>query len=511
MNDIKIPTTEEALVTPPEIMPTASGSRYYTGILAGILFVLAGIAVIFWASALDYQDISEKPWNSAFILFDIPEGMPDLESYPIKARRVSRPDPLEEDLTFKLLEQAVSWERFDQPLRLSDPELLIAIDIPQDIQEELLASGRLPDPREPEVLAGSLARDEDFEVDGITFKVTGRLANSVSGFLFAYMLPNPHGFENLFPDDPQTASGLLVVPGDILLKEGLLPENPHFATIEENLVQETDPVTTAIPIPEEENTEDTDAFIAVPPFTGGMLLSRVIVAKLAIFGLLLTALGGAIAHYSLFQLLHFHRYRLLFPFLDMIFKRPTLYWTMHIALYGIFFFSMYESINNPLLTYRVSQYIQAVFSQGGLGYIGEAYASGDVIRAAWATYYNNYIEQTLGLTFLISLFPIPIGLLKNLASFSLVGGALAPLWAGTSSAYVLHCITMILELQAYIIACFAITAWPLHLIRGIRNHQFVIHIKSGLTMLFCATLFTGIMLWVAALYEAFTLIYLMTP
>ena len=439
------------------------------------------------------------------ILFDIPDDMPTLENYPIKARRVEREIPLEDDLAFTLLETAVGWDRFDQPVRLSDPELLIAIDVPREIQEELLDSGRLPEPGQPEVLAGSLARNADFEIDGIKFKVTGRLAASVSGFLFSYMLPNPHGFDNLFPGGPQTASGLLVVPGDILIDRGILPENPYLTNVEQE--------------PEEESTEtaaiaaeeDDENAIAVPAFTGGMLLCTVVVSKVCIFGMLLAALGGVVAYYFLFRLLHSHRYRIFFPFFDMIVARPKLYWTMHILLYGVFFFSIYTSINNPLLTYRISQYIQAVFSQGDLDYIGDAYASGDILRAAGATFYNNYIEQTLVFTFLISLFPIPLGLLKNMASFSLVGSALAPLWSGTSQAYVLHSITMVLELQAYILACFAITAWPLHLIRGVRNGQTLVHIKSGLAMLLWAALLTGIMLEIAALYEAFTLINLMTP
>ena len=508
MNDIEINTIEEQPALPPEIKPasTANG-RYFSGMIVGVLLVFTGMAVIQWAAELDRQNVADKPWNTALILFDIPDNMPTLESYPIKARRVEREIPLEDDLAFILLETAVGWDRFDQPVRLSDPELLIAIDVPQEIQEELLDSGRLPEPGQPEVLAGSLARNADFEIDGIKFKVTGRLAPSVSGFMFSYMLPNPHGFDNLFLEGPQTASGLLVVQGDILIERGILPENPYLTTIEEESQTEEESEETASIAAEEDN----ENAIAVPAFTGGMLLCNTVVSKICIFGLLLAALGGVVAYYFLFRLLHSHRYRMFFPFFDMIVARPKLYWTMHIALYGVFFFSIYTSINNPLLTYRISQYIQAVFSQGDLDYIGDAYASGDVIQAASATFHNNYIEQTLGLTFLISLFPIPLGLLKNLASFSLVGSALAPLWSGTSQAYVLHSITMVLELQAYILACFAITAWPLHLIRGLRNGQTLVHIKSGLAMLLWAALLTGIMLEIAALYEAYTLINLMTP
>ena len=496
--------------TLPQVPSTPSrGWGWLFGIAAGILLVFTGMMVLFYGALRDYEDIAGKPWSSAFILFEIPDNLPVLEQYPVQVRRVHRPNPLEDDITLKLLEKVVSWERFDQPLRLSDPELLIALDLTAEKLTPLLASGRLPEPGKPEVLAGSLARDEGFWVDDVEFTVTGRLADSVSGFLFSYMLPHSSEFAHLFPDEPQTATGLLVVFNDPLMAVDYLPQNPHLAGQEPEVIADTE----SDKEPAAQNIDTVSAAaeesLVLPAYAGGMLLSQKLVTRISIFGLLLTALGGTLGFFSLFRILHSIRYRLLFGILDMMVARPVLYWGIHVVFYGVFFFSMLESINNPLLTYRITQYIQAVFSEGGLGYIGAAYASGDVIHAAWATFYNNYIEQTLGLTFLISLFPIPFGLLKNLMSFSLVGGALAPLWAGTSQAYILHSITMILELQSYIIACFAITAWPLHLIKGLWMGQFLAYIKSGLIMLFTAAMLTGAMLGVAALYEAFTLIHLM--
>ena len=503
-DDVPAHITDDILEVTP---PSNQGWWWLAGIVAGIVLILVGMSAIFFSASLDYLNVKDKPWSTAFVLFDIPADLPELESYPVSARRVFRPESLEDDITLQMLEKVVSWERFDQPLHLSDPELLIALDVSAEQQAELLASGRLPEPGKPEVLAGSLARDEAFWIDDVQFTITGRLADSVSGFLFSYMLPHASDFGYLFPDAPNTARGLLVISGETLLEEGILPDNPrqtsHNTSTETAVIEEDSNETDA------DKVAKVDEPLAVPPYTGGMLLAQQNVAKLSIFGLLLTALGGAVAHFSLFRLLQVRGCRPLQAILDMIASRPSLYWGMHVLFYGVFFLSMYESISNPLLTYRITQYIQAVFSDGGLGYIGEAYASGDVIAAAWPTFYNNYIEQTLGLTFMISLFPIPFGLIKNLMSFSLVGGALTPLWVGTSQAYILHSLTMVFELQGYIIACFAITAWPLHLIAGMRLGQFFSYVKSGLLMLFTAAILTGLMLGIAALYEAFTLIHLM--
>ncbi|MCK5863419.1 MAG: hypothetical protein KAH38_13095, partial [Candidatus Hydrogenedentes bacterium] len=83
--------------TPPP-HPTRGG-KWIIGILAGILLILAGMTVIFRAAALDTITIAGKPWSTTFILFDIPDELPELESYPIAARRVFRPDSLDDDIT----------------------------------------------------------------------------------------------------------------------------------------------------------------------------------------------------------------------------------------------------------------------------------------------------------------------------------------------------------------------------------------------------------------------------
>jgi hypothetical protein len=94
-------------------------------------------------------------------------------------------------------------------------------------------------------------------------------------------------------------------------------------------------------------------------------------------------------------------------------------------------------------------------------------------------------------------------------SFLLIGGAMAPAWSGSAAMLMLHSITMVLELEAYILACFAITAWPLTLLAGIWSRQFLDSLKRGVLMLLSAMVVTGVLLAVAALYEALTLIHLL--
>ncbi len=476
----------------------------------GLIIIFLGVLTLFTAAVIDIVSVQNKPWNTTFILFEIPDKLPDTIMYPVQVRRVSRPEPLDSDLALALLGRMAGWERFEHGLDLEAPEIVIALDLPEQALRPLLASGRLPRPGHAEVLAGPLAREASFYIDNVEFEVVGALQNTVSGFVFAYMMPHMSDFEWLFTEARNTVEGILVVAGETLLEAGVLGEFKRFS-IPQEAAQTSEPLLDEDAANEEESPEaaDEEEALVLPPYLGGMMPAIRGVVYLAAFGLILVAWGGALFHFGLFKRLkQTGRFRWLQPVFEEVVARPRLFWAMHLLLYGAFFLSMHAAINSPLLTWRVTQYIEAVFSHGGLSYVGEAYASGNVNMAAWATFYNNYIEQTLGLTFLISVFPVPIGILKTLLSFILVGGAMAPMWVGAAQGYVIHSITMALELQAYIIACFAIAAWMLYLFRAFTSRQFKQSLIQGAGLLLSAALLTGVMLIIAAYYEAFTLINL---
>jgi len=85
---------------------------------------------------------------------------------------------------------------------------------------------------------------------------------------------------------------------------------------------------------------------------------------------------------------------------------------------------------------------------------------------------------------------------------------MSPLWVGTAAVLILHCLTMVVELEAYIIACFFVLLWSALLLRGIRKRQVSAAIRKGSWLLFNAALLTAVILAAAALYEAVTLIHL---
>ena len=466
--------------------------------LFGLCLVAAGLIVLMFAVMADTAALAQAPWKSAFILAERPSGLSESEVLPVQVRLVQRNEVLDSDVALNLMAELVQWERFEQHVRLSDPEMVIALDLPEEVLEPMLKSGRLPERGRPEVLAGDLARDDAFQIDGINFQVTGRLKRQVSGFLFAYMLPHGSDFADLFASDRGAAEGFLVRDGDRLIEGGLLPA--YFGVSRETAAEEESEG-------EGETSDNETKALVLPNYLGGVLRSPDHVTHLSLLGMALVALGGALFHYFLFRRFLERDTTVLRPFLGEVMRRPALFWGMHLFFYGVFFWAMWSARENPLLAYRTKQYIEAVFNHGGLGHVGAAYDSGRISLAAWMTFYNNFVEQTLGLTFLISLIPIPLGLIKTLLSFLLVGGAMSPLWVGSADTLVMHSITMALELQAYILACFAITVWPLLLLSGIRRGNFPATLKQGVLMLVSAIFLTGVMLAIAAVYEAITLIH----
>jgi hypothetical protein len=71
-----------------------------------------------------------------------------------------------------------------------------------------------------------------------------------------------------------------------------------------------------------------------------------------------------------------------------------------------------------------------------------------------------------------------------------------------------HSVTITLELEAYVLASFAALLFAANVVQGFRQRQLLRCIARGLEIVFAAALLTGVLLGLAALYEATTLILL---
>jgi len=428
----------------------------------------AGIATVAAVSMTEAAVTAESPWAEAVLVLDAP--VPEEEAgevYPAAFRELHEeslpePTPFVSELTL-----TPQGGELVAALGLDRHERVVCADLPGETMELLLASGRLPEPGAGEVLAGDLARFDSFTLDGLAFRTVGRLRRGIGGLAFAYLLPGHETVTLLFSLDAGATRGWIAPQG-----------------------------LTAMETDDESPVE----------MVGGITRTTPGLAVACIAGLVLVAAGGALAQIRLLRYLAAKRRGPLAAVLHDISQHGALLWAIHLLLYGLFFGGMLAALQHPVANLRLATFVAAQFVEGDLGYIGAAYASGNVLKAAAATFAHNYLVATVGLTILPSLFIPLAGLLKNIPTFGFIGFVMSPMWTGASRQLVYHAITMTLELEAYIVACFVITMWPVRLIRGLARDHLGTESLRGLRAVLEGALLAGIMLAIAALYEAATVI-----
>ncbi len=431
-----------------------------------LVLVVAGIALLGSAAVLDARDRAEALWPGTVYA---PEGEPPWEgAIEIRARWLPLINyPIRQEL-YTHLRRTIPHDQL-RALGLERTERLIVVYAPAEQLEPLLASGRMPRPGRPEVLAGAYASLNEVHADDAHLVVVGRLKRDVAGLATAYLMPADEDWGPLF--DRTATRGWLDPRG--IEKLGL-PENEKRIDKKQEL-------------------------------SGDPAAASAAVSGLSIIGLALAAAGGAGLHRALFA--RMPRRGITAPARIAFGERPRLVRRMHTVMYGSFFFSMAAAIAWPQLNALAMEYVRQAFSEGSLSYVGDAYRSGNVLLAAAATWANNYLLQTVVLTVLASLAVPCLGILKTLASFVIAGVGMAPIWSGMPSRYSYHAITIILELEAYIYACAAVAVFWGQIVGAFR-HGSLAPAKDALRILGSATALAGIMLAIAALYEATTLILL---
>lgn len=430
--------------------------------------VVCGLLMLVYAAHLDARDMEDAPWGGTLLC---PEGDAPWEgTIPIRVRWLPLINyPMRERVYTRLRDSLPRNEL--RALGLEHTELLIVADLPVEELRPLLASGRLPQPGRPEVLAGAFAQATEIHADDGDFLVVGRLKRNVAGLATAYLMPADEIWDPLF--ERTTTRGWLDPDGITKIRK--LP--------------------------------DPRAFVKRNELIAGPAASGPNVALLSLAALTFIAAGGAGLHRAVFARLARRGSGVLGPALRGLGDHPALVGRLHRFFYGVFFFAMVAALLLPQMNALVLDYITHAFSEGSLGYVGRAYQSGNVLAAAAATWVNNFLLQTVVLTVLVSFIVPCVGLLKTLASFALVGFGMAPIWSGMASSYTFHSITMTLELEAYIYACAAVVIFWMQIGAAARRRSLA-PAKDGLRVIASGTLLAGIMLAVAGLYEAATLILL---
>ncbi len=445
----------------------------------GTLLMGMGVLLLWAAAHLEASWLASQPWTDAYVVLDGDSTEAAAEtSVPLRARRIERDYVGEvpvEVMFAAWIEQGELGVQFDTASRL------FVLEVEDTELEGLLKAGRLPNPGEREVLAGPLASDAPFTIDGAAFTVVGRLRASLACFTNHYVTPDSARLSAFFGEDAGTETGQ--VYRQALADDG---QAASASTAEE---------------------QDAELSSFEARHVAPQIQAQSHCTHMVYWGLILVAAGGALVHVGLFRWLAPRRLWVLGPAIRALSRRWGLFLAMHVALYGVFFGAMAAGMQNPLINFHLTRLLSSVFMEGGLSYIGEAYASGRVFYAAGATFMNNYVVQTLGFTFGASLL-VPLGILKTAASMALVGFAMAPLWVGSAAGYTYHCVTMVLELEAYIAASTIVALWFWGCIMAVGEGPFFRRMLRNVAMLGSAALLTGLMLALAALYEAATIILL---
>ena len=532
-----IPEAEQTFV------PTAPPVR--RGLFFPCLLLLCGMGLISVAASMEERWINGRPWSQALVVLDdddeIPPDALEAYAYPVAEHTKSQADTIQETMHYFAAAQG-EGDAFK-----GVNETAIAVVMPVAEAAPLLASGRLPRPGAREALAGDLVPDGFFTLrDGdhtVRFEVVGRLRRTVSGFANAYMIIDDPVIEDSITPEDGVRWGWIVPDGWTRMDElrpwigkndpevgggsegeESMPGDPDTDGYDRPDAGPMDPDSPSMDPDERPHLLAEPELAPLAPkdsagedekYADVTVVQRQIRTPANVFwttlaGLMLVAAAG----YSMATRLCLRRGgargTLLGPLFREVALRRGLWNGLHSLLYILFFYAMVGGFALPEANYQVIHYVTDIFSKSGdLSYVGDAYASHDILRAAMATFNNNYVQQTLVMTFLISLLGIPLGVLKTIGSFLLAGLALSPIWVDGASGYIFHSATMAMEFEGYIIACFAVLVWTIRVYRtlfvpGARMREF----GDGIAVLFAAALASGMVLAVAALYESATLILL---
>ncbi|MCP4644137.1 MAG: hypothetical protein GY851_27080 [bacterium] len=470
--EVSQPLSVSDIIDIPDPGP-APAPRLMPGLPLWVAMALAGLACIQWAAILEGRAEEGQVWIDAIL---VTEGTPPWDdTIPVSARVLPGDAfPFEDQVRQGLAEQAGGAEAAEI-LGLHIREHLVAIDLPADTIQSVLASGRAPEPGKPEVLAGALVRLDEFTIDGTVFTVVGRLQRGATGLAMAYLLPSTPAFDALFEAAQGGTQGWFDPEGLVRLEDAELDEDSDFAT-----------------------------FLGLTPTEGS-------VTWMAFVGLALVLVGGGGAQVLLFRWLA-PRTWLLRPFLDTLNVYPRALTVAHVVYFGAFLGMTGVAMAFPVMNLRVLTWVTSVFTTGDLRHIGDAYFDKNIIGAAWHTFANNFIDQTfIGVilpgTF-VPLLGTAFALLKNLISFSLAGFAMAPIWTRFVLLLTYHSITIVLELEAYVLATFMVTLVPVRLFGALHATRPLRELARCGAMVVGGTFFIAGMLAFAAVYEAVTLVAL---
>ena len=454
--------------------PLARAKASFIHLLVPALFLVAGVAVLIGLSRIQHTKY-DSLWRDAAISTDgtAPwKGTIEIRSCYLPLENF----PLQKEV-LQELKKTPDGEKLIAQLDLVSREQLIGFSLPEDIAwESLLENGRLPRPGMNEVLAGAFCRLGDFKIGEEKYSVTGTIPVGAAGFAFFYVLPD--GADHAaFSQVEDSTKGWLHPHGQRLLLRDAGNESKLRVTRQPGNLYYMKPA-------------GRDVAAAVLACLTMMAIAGTLFHGRVFRGMALTPMAHKLTIFA--ESVHF---------------KKTFYF-IHALFFGEILFAMMLGILTPMNNMYINHFLSSAFTNGPLTMVTRAYESGNIIWASMATFGWNYFVATLVLTLAPSIVFPPWGLIKNALSFGLIGFAMAPLWTDLNDNMTYHSLTMVFELEAYIVVCFAITVYAIRIIRGLRGGRLQEQYLDGLRCLGSGALVAGLLLFFAAIYEATTIILL---
>ena len=193
------------------------------------------------------------------------------------------------------------------------------------------------------------------------------------------------------------------------------------------------------------------------------------------------------------------------------FRRP--YIVLNLVYYGLIVCGMIYTVFNPSLQQSLSEAVGSAFTKGPLSAVLNAYVGSQVLLAIVLTFVVNLIIGSFASITLPSLLIPFSGLLSGVFRALVWGLILSPTTPEMTRAMIPHSLTLILEGQAYVLAMLAAYVqgraflWPRTVGAETRGQGYIVGLKRSVRIYLLVLL----LLAVAAIYEALTVILIIVP
>lgn len=184
---------------------------------------------------------------------------------------------------------------------------------------------------------------------------------------------------------------------------------------------------------------------------------------------------------------------------DLVRQYRGLYIGMNIGLYGLFVLGGLVAYANPQLVKLMQEMVGGALEQIGIG----GALGGGVLGLAIVIFYWNFTNGLVLTTAVPGLFLGIPALLINATRYFILGFALSPVALPLAN-YLLHLPTIVVELQAYILATFG---GMVLMLKTLRAEGY----RAGLRALGRMVYLGAFFLLIGAWYEAFSILVLMRP